>query len=58
MAKFQITEEEYEAICEAEKATKDKNISRRLRVLILRYEGVSAAETAKALRIDRSTVYL
>ena len=36
---FQITEAEYKAIKAKESATKDKNISRRLRVLMLRYEG-------------------
>ena len=39
MSRFQISEEEYEAIKQAEKETKDKNVSRRLRVLMLRYEG-------------------
>ena len=32
MKRFQITEAEYEAIKAKESATKDKNISRRLRV--------------------------
>ncbi|MEI3406423.1 MAG: hypothetical protein V8Q79_07575 [Christensenellales bacterium] len=39
MKRFQITEAEYEEIKAKESATKDKNISRRLRVLMLRYEG-------------------
>ena len=38
MKRFQITEAEYEAIKAKEAKTKDKNISRRLRVLMLRYE--------------------
>lgn len=58
MKRFQIKQEEYETIREAEKATKDKNVSRRLRVIMMRYEGYSAAETAKILGINRSSVYL
>ena len=57
MKRYQISKEEYEAIKAAEKATKDKNVSRRLRVLELRYEGYSAIETAKILGINRSNVY-
>ena len=38
MKRFQITEAEYEAIKVKKSATKAKNISRRLRVLMLRYE--------------------
>ena len=44
MKRFQITEAEYEAIKAKESATKDKNISRRLRVLMLRYEGKKVEE--------------
>ena len=58
MKRFQIKQEEYETIREAEKVTKDKNVSRRLRVIMMRYEGYSAAETAKILGINRSSVYL
>ena len=47
MSRFQISEEEYEAIKEAEKGTNDKNVSRRLRVLMLRYEGYKVRELAK-----------
>ena len=57
MKRFQISEAEYKAIEAAEKATKDKNVSRRLRVLMMSHEGHSAAETAKMLRINRSNVY-
>ena len=46
MKRFQITEAEYEAIKVKESATKDKNISRRLRVLMLRYEGKKVEENA------------
>ena len=47
MKRFSITREEYEEIKKAEKETKDKNISRRLRVLMLRYEGYAVAEIAE-----------
>ena len=47
MRRFQITKEEYEAIKAAEKETKDKNVSRRLRVLMLRYEGKKVAKIAE-----------
>ena len=42
-----ITAEEYEKIVEAEKRTQDKQISRKLRVLMLRYEGLDNAEVGK-----------
>jgi len=58
MKRFQISKEEYEAIKAAENETEDKRISRRLRVLMLRYEGYSAKEAAKIMGINRSTVYL
>ena len=47
MNRFQINREEYEAIRAAEKGTKDKNISRRLRVLMMRYEGKKVREIAE-----------
>lgn len=47
MKRFQITEAEYEAIKAKEAKTKDKNISRRLRVLMLRYEGKKLDEITK-----------
>ena len=49
MSQFQVSTEEYEAIKQAEKETKDKNISRRLRVLMLRYEGWKVREIAEML---------
>ena len=58
MKRFQITGEEYEAIKEAERATKNKNVSRRMRLLMLRYEGYSATESARILGINRSSVYV
>ena len=57
MRRFQINEEEYKAIREAERATEDKNVSKRLRVLMLRYEGYTAIETAQIMGINRVTVY-
>ena len=42
-----ITAEEYEKIVEAEKQTQDKQITRKLRVLMLRYEGLDNAEVGK-----------
>ena len=53
-----MSEEEYEAIKAAERATEDKNVSKRLRVLMLLYEGYRAIEVAKIMGINRSTVYL
>ena len=47
MSRFQISKEEYEEIIKAEKSTKDKNISRRLRVLKMRYEGYKVREIAE-----------
>lgn len=47
MSRFQISEEEYKAIKQAEKETNDKNVSRRLRVLMLRYEGQKVAKIAE-----------
>ena len=47
MKRQTISAEEYEAIVRAEKQTQDKQISRKLRVLMLRYEGLSNKEAAK-----------
>lgn len=58
MKRFQISEEEYQRIKAAEKATKDKNVSRRLRVLMLRYEGKTTTEAAKATGMSRVNVSL
>lgn len=51
-----MTEEEYEAVVELEKKTKDKNISRRLRVLMMRYEGYRDREIAERLGIHKTSV--
>ena len=42
-----MSKEEYEAVRAAEKETKDKNISRRLRVLMMRYEGKKVRQIAE-----------
>ena len=39
---FKMTEEEYKKAVALEKKIKDKNVSRRLKVLIMRYEGFKA----------------
>jgi len=50
---YQITKEEYEQVKVAEKNTKDKRISRQLKVLMLRHEGKSNPEIAE--KLDLST---
>ena len=47
MRKINISEQEYNEIVKAEKETQDKQISRKLRVLILRYKGLSNKEIGK-----------
>ena len=42
-----MSKEEFEAVKAAEKETKDKNTSRRLRILMMRYEGYKVREIAK-----------
>jgi len=49
MKRFQITEAEYEAIKAKEATTKDKKISRRLQVLMLRHEGKKLIEITEML---------
>ena len=56
MSRFQISEEEYEAIKEAEKETNDKNVSRRLRVLMLRYEGQKVAKIAEMVGMRLNSI--
>jgi transposase len=56
MRRFQISEEEYKAIKQAEKETNDKNISRRLRVLMLRHDGYKAREVAKMVGMRLNSV--
>ena len=47
MKRLQITEAEYEAIKAKEASIKDKNISERLRVLMLWYKGKSLKKSEK-----------
>ena len=56
MKRFQITEAEYEAIKVKEAATKDKKISRRLQVLMLRYEGKKLGEISEILKLHRGSI--
>ena len=56
MKRFQITEVEYEAIKAKEAATKDKNISRRLRALMLWYEGKSLKQIGEILGMHPMSV--
>ena len=44
MSRFQISKEEYEAIKLAKKGIKDKRTSKRLRMLMMRYEGYKVEE--------------
>jgi hypothetical protein len=53
MKRFQISKEEYEAIRAAEKATEDKNVSKRLRVLMLLYGTRGRFETAEKVPASR-----
>ena len=50
---YRIKEEEHEAIKKAEKATTNKRVSQRLKVLMLRYEGKSNPEISE--KLDLST---
>lgn len=56
MKRFQITGAEYEAIKAKEAATKDKKISRRLQVLMLRHEGKKLAEISEMLKLHRVSI--
>ena len=57
MKKYEISEEEYEAIKEKVKATRDKKISERLKVLMLIYEGYGIAEIARITGRNKSGIY-
>ena len=52
MKRQSISTEEYQEIMAAEKATQDKHISRKLRALMLRYEGLSNEEAGKRLGLS------
>ena len=56
MKRFQITEAEYEAIKAKEAEIKDKAISRRLQVLMLRYEGKKIEEIGEMLKLHRVSI--
>ena len=56
MRRRAISTEEYERIVVAEKATQDKKISRKLRVLMLRYEGYGNQVIAERLGISSTRV--
>ena len=56
MARFKISEEEYNELYQQEKETKDKNISQRLRVVMLRYEGKKVREIAEAMGLHPQSV--
>ena len=56
MKRFQITEAEYEAIKAKEAGTKDKNVSRRLRALMLWHEGKSLKEIGEILNVHPMSV--
>ena len=51
-----ISAEEYEQIVAAEKATQDKRTSRKLRVLMLRYEGYDNQSIAERVGISKTRV--
>lgn len=52
----EITQEEYNAIEKAEKQTKSKRLSRKLKVLLYRYKGSSPEETSKQVGLSKSQV--
>ena len=56
MKKYEITTEEYEAVVKARKATQNKRIARRLRVIELRYEGKTSKEIAE--KLDMNWMYI
>ena len=57
MKKYEISKEEYEAIKAKEKATRDKKVSERLKVLMHIYEGYGVAEIAKITGRNKSGIY-
>ena len=52
MKRQSISTEEYQEIMAAEKATQDKHISRKLRAIMLRYEGLNNEEAGKRLGLS------
>ena len=53
---YRISGEEYEAISQAEKRIQNKRISKRLKVLMLRYEGKSNPEISEKLDISTDRI--
>ena len=53
---YRITAEEYQEIKAEEKKTNDKNISKKLKALMLRYEGMKNPEIAKKLDLSSGRV--
>ena len=49
LKRIEITLEEYEAAKRAEKTTQDKRISKKLKIIMLRYEGLSNDEIGKVV---------
>lgn len=56
MKRFHINEEEYTAIIEMQRKTRDKNVSKRLRVLEMRYQGLPVKEIAKKLDLHPQSI--
>ena len=56
MKRFQISEKEYTEIVEAQRKTRDKNVSKRLRVLEMRYQGLTVKEIAKKLDLHPQSI--
>lgn len=56
MKRFEISQEEYQAVKAAEKETKDKNVSRRLRVIMMRYEGYKVREIAEVTGMQINSI--
>ena len=56
MKGYSINAEEYQKIEEAEKRSKDKRTSKKLTVLLIRFSGVSIAETAQRMNCSERKV--
>ena len=56
MKGYSINAEEYQKIEEAEKRCKDKRTSKKLTVLLIRFSGVSIAETAQRMNCSERKV--
>lgn len=57
MRRLEVSQEEFEAIKNAEKKTQNKRVSRKLRVLLLRFSGKTIRETATIMDMSSSQVY-